>query len=74
MANLAKTTVFTATSAQKETPLDKTTRVVKRITEDETEVRHQKTARLRKARFENEADTHDATIEAISSKARKKRS
>lgn len=55
MANLAKTTVFTSDTSPKETPLDKTTRIVRRITEDEAEVRHQKTARLRKARFESEA-------------------
>ena len=57
MANLAKTTVFTPNNSPKETPLDKTTRIVRRITEDEAEVRHQKTARLRKARFESEAST-----------------
>jgi hypothetical protein len=72
MANLAKTTVFTSTSAQKETPLDKTTRIVRRITEDEVKsvIR---TTRLRKARFESEADTPDATIVAVSGKARKRR-
>jgi hypothetical protein len=57
MANLAKTTVFTSSGSQKETPLDKTTRIVRRINEDAADVRHQKTARLRKARFESEADT-----------------
>ncbi len=57
MANLAKATVFTSSGSQKETSLDKTTRIVRRITEDEADVRHQKTARLRKARFESEADT-----------------
>jgi hypothetical protein len=57
MANLAKTTVFASSGSQKETPLDKTTRIVRRITEDEADIRHQKTARLRKARFESEADT-----------------
>ncbi|MEH6830303.1 MAG: hypothetical protein V7661_05615 [Sulfitobacter sp.] len=72
MANLAKMTVLTSTIAKKERPLDKTTRIVRRITEDETEVRHRKTARLRKARFESEADTHDTTITAISGKERKR--
>jgi len=43
MANLAKTTVFTSSGSQKETPLDKTTRIVRRINEDEADVRHQKT-------------------------------
>lgn len=73
MANLAKTTVFTSTNTQKETPLDKTTRIVRRINDDETEARHQKTARLRKARFESEAGTHDTTITAVSGRVRKRR-
>lgn len=37
--------------------LEKTTSTVSLITEDEADVRHQKTARLRKARFESEVDT-----------------
>ena len=61
MANLVKTTVFTSNTSPKETPLDKTTRIVRRITEDEAKIRHQKTARLRKARFESEADTPDTS-------------
>jgi len=54
MTKAAKMGLFTSTGRQKETPLDKTARIVRRITEDETEVRHLKTARLRKARFESE--------------------
>ncbi len=73
MANLAKTAVFTSTSSQKETLLDKTTRIVRRITEDEAELRHQKTARLRKARFESEADTPDDAITSVSSGTSRKR-
>ncbi|MCD9147357.1 hypothetical protein [Pseudophaeobacter flagellatus] len=61
MANLAKTTVFTSNTPPKETLLDKTTRIVRRITEDEAEIRHQKTVRLRNARIESEADTPDAS-------------
>ncbi|MBB5722206.1 hypothetical protein FHS72_001830 [Loktanella ponticola] len=57
MANLAKTIIFTSGTSPKETPLDKTTRIVRRINEDEAELRHQKTARLRKARFDSDADT-----------------
>ncbi|SFF23467.1 hypothetical protein SAMN04488523_1352 [Sulfitobacter brevis] len=60
MANLAKTTIFTSGTSPKETPLDKTTRIVRRINEDEAEIRHQKTARLRKARFDSDADTPDS--------------
>lgn len=57
MAKLAKTTVYTSATPDKETMLDKTTRIVRRINDDEAEVRHVKTARLRKARFESEAET-----------------
>ena len=64
MANLAKTTALMSPNAPKETPLDKTTRIVKRITEDEAEVRHKKTARLRKARFEHESGEVVETIAA----------
>ena len=53
--------------------LDKTTRIVRRITEDEAEIRHQKTARLRKARFESEADTPDDAITSVSSGTSRKR-
>ena len=64
MTNLAKTTVFASENSRKETSLDKTTRIVRRITEDEAEVRHQKTARLRKARFESEDETPDLQTES----------
>ena len=57
MANLAKTTVFTSSGYQKETPIDKTTRIVRSKTDDEADVRQQKTARLRKACFMIEVDT-----------------
>jgi hypothetical protein len=57
MANLDKTTSSTFTSSQKETLFDKTARIVRRITEDEAELRHQKTANLRKDRIKCEADT-----------------
>jgi hypothetical protein len=52
MAKLATTTVFTNAKPEKETKLDKTTRAVKAMAEEETEERHVKTARLRKARLE----------------------
>ena len=57
MANLAKTTVFTSSGYQKETPIDKTTRIVRNKTDDKADVHQQKTARLHKARFEIEVDT-----------------
>jgi hypothetical protein len=60
MAKLLKTTVFSSDTSPKETSLDKTMRIMRRITQDEAEVRHQKTARLRKARFESEANSSDS--------------
>ena len=60
MAKLLKTTVFSSDTSPKETSQDKTTRIMRRITQDEAEVRHQKTARLRKARFESEANSSDS--------------
>ncbi|WP_138934255.1 hypothetical protein [Roseovarius arcticus] len=57
MNKLAKTTVFTNSKPEKETKLDKTTRAVKAIAEEETEERQIKTARLRKDRLEKEEDT-----------------
>lgn len=69
MAKLAKTTVFTTTIPQKETQLDKTARIVRRIKDDEAEIRHVKTARLRKARYEREnmnpANATSATLDEV---------
>jgi hypothetical protein len=73
MAKLAKTAVFSASDTPKETLLDKTTRVVRRMNNDETELRQAKTARLRKARFENQVDVSDDTIASPSSRAKKRR-
>lgn len=53
MTKIVKKTVITTAAPEKETLLDKTTRIVRQITDDEADVRHVKTARLRKARFEN---------------------
>ena len=55
MTKLTKTTLFRAPQPGKETPMDKTTRVVREILENETEKRQAKTSRLRKARLEREA-------------------
>jgi len=57
MAKLTRATPFTPAAPKKETPLDKTSRAVKAITEGETEKRRAKTANLRKARLEKEEDT-----------------
>jgi hypothetical protein len=70
MANLAKTTAFMSPSAPKETPLDKTTRIMRRIADDEAEIRDVKTTRLRNARLESEAGSPVEAITATSGRAR----
>ena len=70
MAKLAKTIVLTPICAKKETPLDKTTRIMRRIAEDEAEIRAVKTTRLRNARLESEAGTPVEAITATSGRAR----
>ena len=57
MAKLTKTSVFTNAKPIKETQMDKTTRAVKEITDEETEKRQVRTSRLRQARLEREATT-----------------
>ncbi|WP_300063533.1 hypothetical protein [uncultured Roseobacter sp.] len=52
-----KDTVFGPLKPAAETTLDKTTRIVREITEGEAEKRQIKTARLRAARLEREANT-----------------
>jgi hypothetical protein len=56
MAKLTKTLVLTASKPSKETVLEKTSRAVKAITEEERQEREVKTARLRKDRLEKEED------------------
>lgn len=57
MSKLTKNTIFKASKTVAETNLDKTTRIVREITEDEAEKRQIKTARLRTARLERQAST-----------------
>ncbi|SEW40310.1 hypothetical protein SAMN04488515_2695 [Cognatiyoonia koreensis] len=71
MAKLTKTTAFKAQAPKAETPMDKTTRVVRKIVDDEAELRHAKVERLRNARLEREANT---PAEASPTKPAKKRS
>ncbi|KIN71940.1 hypothetical protein [Sulfitobacter guttiformis] len=73
MARLAKATIQATKTPQKETPLEKTTRISRRMNNDEAEVRHVKTARLRKARFESAAATPDELIAGTSNAEGKKR-
>jgi hypothetical protein len=62
MARLNKTTMFKTLKPRSETPMDKTTRVVREIRDAETEQRRAKMSRLRKTRLEREAAT---SVDAI---------
>ena len=57
MAKLTKTNVFTAQTPKAETPMDKTTRIVREMAEAEAEQQQAKTDRLRRARLERDAST-----------------
>ena len=62
MAKLTKTTAFKAYVPKPETPMDKTTRIVRKIVDEEAEKRQVKNTRLRNARLEREANTPKETI------------
>ncbi|WP_299605148.1 hypothetical protein [uncultured Tateyamaria sp.] len=57
MVNLTKTSVFKAQGPNVETPLEKTTRIVRKMVEEEAEQRQAKNDRLRNACLEREANT-----------------
>ena len=72
MAKITKDTLFTAGKPRAESLIDRTTRAAREIVEDEAEQRELKTARLRKARLEREANTPDDAPVARSKVASKK--
>jgi hypothetical protein len=57
LAKLTKETVFKAQALKPETAMDKTTRIVREIIDDEAAQRQVKSAQLRNARLEREAKT-----------------
>lgn len=61
MAKRTKTTVFKAQVPKAETPMDKTTRIVRKMIGEEAEQRQIKNDRLRIARLEREANTSVAS-------------
>jgi hypothetical protein len=71
MTKLQMLAEVTASGARKETALEKTTRIVRVIKNDEAEARHAKTARLRKARFDNKAGKAADTVAVKSENLRK---
>lgn len=61
MAKPTKTNVFKAYDSKPETPMDKTTRVVRKMVNEDAEKRQAKIARLRNARLEREANAPPET-------------
>lgn len=57
MAKLTKTSLFKAQPPAAETRMDKTSRIVRKMVEDEAEQRQVKNDRLRTARLERDANT-----------------
>jgi hypothetical protein len=57
MTKLNKTTVFKESFLNRETQMDKTSRIVRKMIDDEAEQRQVKLDRLRNARLEREANT-----------------
>ena len=55
MAKFTKNNLFNVYDSKPETPMDKTTRVVRQMVDEETEQRQAKNSRLRNARLEREA-------------------
>ena len=72
MTRRTKTTLFKPTPPRAETLMDKTTRIVRGIIDEEAEQRLLKTSRLRKARLEREAATPEDAVAAKPGRARAK--
>ncbi|MCO4844091.1 MAG: hypothetical protein KC439_14520 [Yoonia sp.] len=72
MAKLAKTTLLTTAAPQKETAMEKTTRIARRMTREDAEKRQLKAARLRSDRVKMQADETAGTILSAASSAPKR--
>lgn len=72
MAKPRKATVLKAHFSGQETAMDKTTRIVKEMIDEETEKRQEKITRLRKTRLEREAKTPPEANAADQKKRRAK--
>lgn len=71
MTKLTKSNLFKVYDSKPETPMDKTTRVVRQMVVEETEQRAAKNSRLRNARLEREANTPPVTKNSAASKSRR---
>lgn len=70
MAKLTKKNVFKAYDAKPENKMDKTTRIARRMVDEDAEERQAKITRLRNARLEREADTPPETKTTLVRKTR----
>ncbi len=71
MVKLTKTDVFKTYDSKPETPMDKTTRVVRKMVDEDAEKRQTKISRLRNARLEREANTPPETTTTVARKTRR---
>ncbi|WP_323790174.1 hypothetical protein [Thalassovita sp.] len=71
MTKLTKRNLFKVYDSKPETPMEKTTRVVRQMVDEETEQRDAKNSRLRNARLEREANTPPVTKNSAASKSRR---
>ena len=71
MAKLTKTSVFKAYDSKPETAMDKTTRIARKLVDEEAEQRQVKTTRLRNARLEREANTPPESRDTAAHKTRR---
>ncbi|WCR12752.1 hypothetical protein [Paracoccus seriniphilus] len=71
MTKLTKSNLFKVYDSKPETPMDKTTRVVRQMVDEEAEQRQAKNSRLRNARLEREAHTPPVSKDSAASKSRR---
>ena len=71
MTKHTKNNLFKVYDSKPETPMEKTTRVVRQMVDEETEQRQAKNSRLRNARLEREANTPPVTKASAASKSRR---
>ncbi|KAA0909467.1 hypothetical protein [Aquicoccus porphyridii] len=71
MTKLTKNNLFKVYDSKPETSMDKTTRIVRQMVDEETEQRDAKNSRLRNARLEREANTPPVTKASAASKSRR---
>jgi len=71
LTKLPNKNLFKAYDSKPETPMDKTTRIVRQMVNEESEQRDAKNSRLRNARLERDANTPPATKASAASKSRR---